>query len=64
MAQLLKGNYQLSIRHQGVATRKRKNSLTDKLEESALAKLGGSICFVMKKNTFIWNGDTSEEASR
>ena len=65
MTSFLKGNYNLSTAP-SKTKRKRSGSksLTEKLEEVALAKLGGSICFVMKKNTFMWNGDTSEEARR
>jgi hypothetical protein len=36
--------------------RKKKN-VTEQFEEAALAKLGGSICFVMKKNKFLWKGE-------
>jgi len=64
MADILKGNYRLN--NQPVSDnqkgKKAFDSLTDKLEESALAKLGGSICFVLKGNTFVWEGDDDEEA--
>lgn len=57
MAKFLKGNYDLPKRKKRSATKERKKDLTDKFEESALAKLGGSLCFVMKKKTFLWEGD-------
>ena len=63
MATVLKGNYQLN-QQPGKRPRKKKapDALIDRFEESALAKLGGSICFVMKGNTFVWTGDGDEEA--
>jgi len=61
MSKYLKGNYDLPKRKKKSVTRKPKKDLTDKFEESALAKLGGSLCFVMKKKTFIWKGDEIEE---
>ena len=60
MAKLLRGNYDVPKAVKST-TRKAKKSLTDQFEESALAKLGGSIAFVMKKNTFMWSGESSEE---
>ena len=56
MTQFLKGNYQLPKRKAKAAAPRRapKKDLTDQFEESALAKLGGSLCFVMKKGTFLW----------
>lgn len=57
MARLLKGNYRMPKSKRKSASAKPKKDLTDKFEGSALAKLGGSLCFVMKKNTFVWKGD-------
>ena len=64
MPEFLKGNYQLS-KGKGKAAPRRapKKDLTDQFEESALAKLGGSLCFVMKKGTFIWTDTTKHEAT-
>lgn len=63
MPEFLKGNYELpassKIKNQRTKSRK---SLTDTMEERALAKLGGSICFVMKGKTFLWAGDQDEKA--
>ena len=55
----LKGNYKIK---KGASagkdvSRKSTRSSTDKFEEFAKAKLGGSIAFIMKKNTFLWAGD-------
>ena len=63
MPEFLKGNYQLA-NDTMKKPRKRKSlkGLTENLEESALAKLGGSMCFVMKGKTFLWTGDKSEKA--
>ncbi len=66
MADFLKGNYSLS----GSAEASKRDSdedegdeesLTAQMEEAALAKLGGSICFVVKDKTLLWMGDSSEE---
>jgi hypothetical protein len=64
MPEFLKGNYKLR-KDKGAVTRGRarsKKDLTDQFEEVALAKLGGSLCFVMRKGTFIWNGKGDEAA--
>ncbi len=58
MLKFLRGNYRLPRNRKGsLPVQKPKKDLTDKFEESALAKLGGSLCFVMKKDTFVWKGD-------
>ena len=55
MPEFLKGNYPLPKGKGKTAPRRApKKDLTDQFEERALAKLGGSLCFVMKKGTFIW----------
>lgn len=61
MTKFLKGNYRLPKGKRKSVVRKRKKDLTTKFEERALAKLGGSLCFVMKGNTFVWKGEESEE---
>ncbi len=62
MAEFLKGNYRLPKRQAKVSgRRKSEKSLTQRFEEAALAKLGGSICFVVKDKTLLWTGDSSEE---
>jgi len=63
MAQFLKGNYQLPKGRGKAEAKRAKKDLTDQFEESALAKLGGSLCFVMKKGTFIWTDTTTHEAA-
>lgn len=60
MPKFLKGNYRLAKGKGSFTTKKAKKDLTDQFEESALAKLGGSLCFVMKKGTFIWSGQQDE----
>ena len=55
MPKFLKGNYRLPKgKGSTVQPKKGKKDLTQQFEESALAKLGGSLCFVMKKGTFLW----------
>jgi len=64
MPKFLKGNYQVSDKGKtGASKKKQSKSLTDKLEERALAKLGGSMCFVVKGGQFVWSGDESEKTS-
>ena len=63
MPKFLKGNYRLRKGKRVSVSRRSKKNLTEQLEESALAKLGGSICFVTKKNRFAWSGDQKQAAS-
>lgn len=53
MPEFLKGNYKVDATIEDKAAAA--NS-TDEFEKKALARLGGSICFVSKKG-LIWNGD-------
>ena len=63
MAYFLKGNYQVpTASRQSRPKKKTPKSLTEQFEESALAKLGGSLCFVMKGSTFVWTGEENEKA--
>jgi len=59
----LKGNYELK---KGVDAAKEKEKgkgakSTEEFEKFARVRLGGSIAFVMKKNTFVWEGDDKKE---
>lgn len=54
MKEFLKGNYTLDVTIQD--TTEPEASSTSEFEKKALARLGGSICFVSKKG-FLWNGD-------
>ena len=60
MPKFLKGNYPLKGKAI-TTTGKRQKSLTDRMEAGALAKLGGSMCFVMKKKTFLWMEEQGEQ---
>jgi hypothetical protein len=63
MAYFLKGNYELAKTTTLARPEEAKpKSLTERMEESALAKLGGSVCFVVKKKTLLWLGDSDEAA--
>jgi len=73
MPDMLQGNYDLPNQNpKRPAKGKRKpdepQSLTAEFEQSALAKLGGSMCFVMKGKTFLWTGEgtggTDEEPGK
>ena len=64
MRKFLKGNYRLPKGKGEVAAKKAKKDLTDRLEETALSKLGGSLCFVMKKGTFVWTDQGNDTTSK
>jgi hypothetical protein len=64
MATFLKGNYRLPKGRGTLVTGSSKKDLTDEFEESALAKLGGSLCFVMKKGAFIWTDPSADAPPR
>jgi hypothetical protein len=67
MARFLKGNYRLprgKSKKISVTRKKAGKNLTEQFEESALARLGGSICFVTKKNMFLWRGEQNEETGQ
>ena len=48
MPDFLKGNYNLNNDNTDTQHTKKVKNLTEEFEETALAKLGGSICFVSK----------------
>ena len=53
----LKGNYNVKKPVEGPADEKKVDeSSTTAFEKFARERLGGSIAFVMKKNTFVWQG--------
>ena len=52
----LKGNYKLKNDHPEKTALKAEKTVTQEFERRALEKLGGSIAFVQKKNTFMWDG--------
>ena len=64
MPKFLKGNYRLPKGKAKVTGQPGKKDLTDHFEANVLAKLGGSLCFVMKKSTFIWTGQPDNETAR
>lgn len=55
MKEFLKGNYRLATRVEETAT-EAESAPTLEFEKKALARLGGSICFVSKKG-FLWTGE-------
>ena len=61
MAQYLKGNYRLSKKVKPEVS-KNQTTTEQKFEQESLSKLGGSIAFVMKAKTFVWEGDEDEKA--
>ncbi len=56
MTDYLKGNYELNAQITEPAAAKDAKS-TEEFERKALARLGGSVCFVSKKG-FVWKGET------
>ena len=64
MSDFLKGNYQIEGETVPKPVKKRISpDLTDQFEESLLARLGGSMCFVMKGKDFMWMGDEDDAPS-
>ena len=64
MSKYLKGNYQLSkvpTKGEGEAD---ESASAQEFERRALERLGGSIAFVMKRNTFVWEGDTPKDEKK
>ncbi len=53
----LKGNYKIKGSPEESSPKPEKQSSTEEFEKRALGKLAGSIAFVQKKDTFVWNGD-------
>lgn len=60
MKEFLKGNYKLDVVIEAPEDADAARS-TDEFERRALARLGGSICFVSKKG-FIWQGEETRGA--
>jgi hypothetical protein len=61
MKRFLRGNYKVEAVIE--APRDTPADGTDEFERSALARLGGSICFVSKKS-FIWTGEEPDGARK
>lgn len=59
MSRLLKGNYKLPEKPQKPKAEapNASDTSTQTFERRALEHLGGSIAYVMKRNTFVWKGD-------
>lgn len=60
MAQYLKGNYKLP-KKMNPRVNKNQPTIEEKFEQETLTKLGGSIAFVMKSKTFVWDGEEDEK---
>lgn len=54
---MLKGNYGLDGPEPAERPGAERSPLEKEYYKAALAKLGGSIAFIMKDKTFIWTGD-------
>ena len=64
MPKFLTGNYDLPDKgNEEPQSEEHAKSLTELFEEQALAKLGGSMCFVKTGKTFVWVGDDAEQSS-
>ncbi len=57
----LKGNYEVPGAVEKPAAAAGGKSSTQTFEDFARQRLGGSIAFVMKANTFVWKGDKPAE---
>jgi hypothetical protein len=62
MKEFLKGNYKVDTEIKETLDEER-SQLEAEFERKALSRLGGSICFVSKKN-FVWQGEAQPEARR
>ena len=60
MSSYLKGNYKLS-EQKPPSPSETPVSGQDLFEATALQKLGGSIAFIKKSSSFIWNGDKGKK---
>jgi hypothetical protein len=58
MKEFLKGNYALDARIE-TGEEVEGDGTEEEFERTALARLGGSICFVRKKG-FVWRGEAEE----
>ncbi len=59
MSKYLKGNYPLPKSRatpEGPDPKQEAATSTEQFERRALERLGGSIAFVVKNNTFVWKG--------
>jgi hypothetical protein len=61
MKAFLRGNYKIDVVIEEPAHAP--TDATDEFERSALARLGGSICFVSKKS-FLWTGEETDGAGQ
>ena len=64
MSEYLKGNYKLDRPVPAPAPAPAEASTEKKFEASALVKLGGSIAFIKKSSSFVWEGDKRDDAGR
>ena len=63
MSKYLKGNYPVPGSSGGDEPVEQETSASAEFERRALERLGGSIAFVMKRNTFVWSGEDSKDGS-
>jgi hypothetical protein len=61
MKEFLKGNYKIDAEIKETEEEEG-NRFTGEFEKKALARLGGSICFVSKK-AFVWKGEENTDGS-
>ena len=64
MSEFLKGNYKLDKAAPAPSSTPSEASAEMKFEASALVKLGGSIAFIKKSSSFVWEGDKRDDAGR
>jgi len=62
MAQYLKGNYRLPKKMKA-KTNKDQKTIEEVFEQKASTKLGGSIAFIVKSKTFVWEGDEDKKTA-
>lgn len=57
MSKFLKGNYPLNETEASEPEAPKPRDISNEFEEKALERLGGSIAYVMKSDTFLWDGE-------
>lgn len=61
MSKFLKGNYEVT-KDAAAENAEKSEDLSKLFESRAFEKLGGSIAFVMKSDSFVWDEDEDEDA--
>jgi len=64
MSEYLKGNYKLDPPKPATLPTSAPAAAEKEFEAQALLKLGGSIAFIKKSSSFVWDGEKRGDAGR